>query len=113
MSPLNGATLMVTQSFKNPVSGTGVSTLTVSLNGPGAKSIFFHETAETASPQALTVQQATELVTASVWDDVWQLLPADCPLGVMSEPHEPRTQTPVLVCTTSRAAALPAPPSPS
>ena len=115
-SSVNGASMMVDKSFKNPMTGTGVSIWTVTLNGPGAKSVFFSETADTASHQALTMQQAIALVTAPAWGQVWQSLPAVCPLGVMAEPHQKLTQTPeakVFVCATSRAAALPAPPLPS
>jgi hypothetical protein len=115
-SSVNGAGLMVSKSFQNPMTGTGFSTWTVSLNGPGAKPILFTEVADTASRQALTVQQATALVTASVWGQVWQSLPAACPFGVMGDPHQKRTKPPeaaILVCATSRAAALPTLPPPS
>ncbi len=116
MSSVNGGTLMVSKSFKNPVTGTGFSIWTVSLNGPGAKSIMFSETADAASRQALTIDQVTALVTAPVWDGVRQSLPAVCPLGVMADPHQARNQEQegvVLVCATSRAAALPTPATPS
>ncbi|MFC1400749.1 MULTISPECIES: hypothetical protein [Streptacidiphilus] len=47
--------------------------------------IFREET--DGSQQALTMQQAIALVTASVWDRVWKSLPADCPLGATDDPH--------------------------
>jgi hypothetical protein len=113
---LNGGTLTVDKSFKNFVTGTGVSIWNAYWNGPEGQSVSFSETADTPTHQALTSKQATALVMAPAWEQVWKSLPAPCPFGVMPDPHQKKTQpneTVVLVCATSRTAALhiSAPPS--
>lgn len=106
-TPLSGGTLTVDLSFKNPVTGAGDSVWTVDWNGPDGQSVTFGESTG-ATHQALTVQQATALVSNSAWDRLWKALPAPCALGAMINPRATPAQLATgagFVCATGRDAA--------
>ena len=111
---LNGGTLTVDQSFKNPTTGAGAAIWEVTWNGPEGQTVSFGESTDQPH-QALTVAQATALVTSPAWDRLWKSLPAACKFGAMADPHAP---APVgggigLSCATSRAVAIHLPSQPT
>ncbi|QMU71436.1 hypothetical protein [Streptacidiphilus sp. P02-A3a] len=116
VTSVDGGTMMVDKSWKDPETGTGNAIWTMVWNGPDGQSVTFGE-ATGAPTQALTVPQVEALLTAPAWNRVWQALPATCPYGAMGDPHatgpEDAGGQEGLVCATSRAAAIPIPTLPA
>lgn len=107
-TPLDGGTLMVDKTFKNPLNGSGNALWTIVWNGPDGQSLTFGEATGAAS-QALTVPQVETLLTAPAWNRVWQALPEPCTYGAMGDPHATPLEQGLgqsLICATSRAAAI-------
>jgi hypothetical protein len=113
---VDGATLVVDQSFKDPVNGEGATIWDVYWYRPTGGSVHLDEVTDAPhratrpAPQALTAQQMVTIATDPAWTRVWEALPPPCAYGVMV--GKPTTPTPPwngqgLVCATSRAAALP------
>ncbi|QMU68075.1 hypothetical protein [Streptacidiphilus sp. P02-A3a] len=103
-TPVAGGTLLVDLA---PTTGAGITTWSLYWNGPEGQSVSLIETTGT-SRQALTLPQATALVSTPAWDRVWKSLPEPCPWGAMINPGATATQLASgagFVCATSRAAA--------
>ncbi|WP_051942276.1 hypothetical protein [Streptacidiphilus rugosus] len=67
---LDGGTVVVDKSFKDPVKGTGAAFLDVFWNGPHGQQIHFGEATDKPNHPALTVQQAITMVTSPAWNKV-------------------------------------------
>ncbi len=113
-TPLDGGTVTVDKTFKDPLNGTGNALWTLTWNGPDGQSVTVGEASGAA--QALTVQQAEAILTAPAWDRVWQALPATCPYGAMADPRASQVdqaEGQALTCATSPAVALHLPGTPT